>query len=76
MKAVTEIQRQRIGYGIADFACNLIWQMITLYLMIFYTDVVGLAAAQVSILFLVTRIVDGVADAGFDLHRFNDIQLS
>lgn len=63
MKTVTGIWRQRIGYGIADFACNLIWQMITLYLMIYYTDVVGLAAAQVSILFLVTRIVDGVADA-------------
>ncbi|WP_411342427.1 glycoside-pentoside-hexuronide (GPH):cation symporter [Paenibacillus sp. WLX1005] len=63
MKAVTGMWQQRIGYGLADFACNLIWQMITLYLMIYYTDVVGLAAAQVSILFLVTRIVDGVADA-------------
>lgn len=63
MNAVSFKWRQRFGYGAADFACNLIWQMITLYLMIFYTDVVGLAAAQVSILFLVTRIVDGVADA-------------
>lgn len=57
------IWRQRFGYGIADFACNLIWQMITLYLMIFYTDVVGLKAAQVGLIFLITRIVDGVTDA-------------
>ncbi|MFS0562087.1 glycoside-pentoside-hexuronide (GPH):cation symporter [Terribacillus sp. 179-K 1B1 HS] len=54
--------RQRIGYGIADLSCNLIWQVITLYLMFFYTDVAGIAAAQVSLLFLVTRLVDGVTD--------------
>ena len=33
------IWRQRIGYGSSDFACNLIWQMISLYLLIYYTDV-------------------------------------
>jgi glycoside/pentoside/hexuronide:cation symporter, GPH family len=54
--------RQRIGYGIADLSCNLIWQVITLYLMFFYTDVAGIAAAQVSLLFLLTRLVDGVTD--------------
>ena len=27
--------RQRIGYGSSDFACNLIWQMISLYLLYF-----------------------------------------
>lgn len=36
--------------------------MITLYLMFFYTDVVGIAAAQVGILFLLTRVIDGIAD--------------
>ncbi len=54
--------RQRIGYGAGDMACNLVWQMITLYLMYYYTDVYGLAAAQVSLLFLLTRCVDGVTD--------------
>lgn len=58
----TGVWSQRIGYGIADFSCNLIWQTITLYLMFFYTDVVGIAAAQVGILFLLTRVVDGIAD--------------
>lgn len=58
----TGLWRQRIGYGVSDLACNLVWQMMTLYLMFYYTDVVGLAAAQVSLLFLVTRFVDGVAD--------------
>jgi len=54
--------RQRLGYGVADFSCNLIWVMITLYLMYFYTDVMGLTAVQVGVLFLVTRLFDGFAD--------------
>ncbi len=54
--------RIRIGYGAGDMACNLVWQMITLYLMYYYTDVYGLAAAQVSLLFLLTRFVDGFTD--------------
>lgn len=57
-----QLWKQRCGYGVADFSCNLIWQMITLYLMFFYTDVMGLPANQVGVLFLVTRIVDGVTD--------------
>lgn len=54
--------RQRIGYGSADFACNLIWQMISLYLLIYYTDVAGLSPAVCSLIFLITRLVDGVVD--------------
>lgn len=54
--------RQRVGYGIADLSCNLVWQLISLYLMFFYTDVMELPAHYVGIMFLVTRLVDGVAD--------------
>ncbi|MGM0900647.1 MAG: glycoside-pentoside-hexuronide (GPH):cation symporter [Bacillota bacterium] len=62
MNSTAGLWRQRIGYGAADFSCNLVWQMIGLYLMFYYTDVVGLAAVQVSLLFLLTRILDGVTD--------------
>ena len=54
--------KQRVGYGIADLSCNLVWQLISLYLMFFYTDVMGLPAYYVGLMFLVTRLVDGVAD--------------
>ncbi len=54
--------RQRLGYGIADLSCNLVWQLISLYLMFFYTDVMNLPAWYVGVMFLVTRLVDGVAD--------------
>lgn len=54
--------RQRIGYGVSDFACNLIWQVISLYLLYFYTDIMNLNAAAISLMFVVTRFVDGVTD--------------
>ncbi|MFS0637702.1 MFS transporter [Mesobacillus foraminis] len=62
MNTTAGVWRQRIGYGAADLSCNLVWQMIGLYLMFYYTDVVGLAAVQVSLLFLLTRVLDGVTD--------------
>ena len=65
--------RQRIGYGSSDFACNLIWQVISLYLLYFYTDVMHLNAAAVSVMFLVTKVFDGFTDlaVGFLIDRTN-----
>ena len=60
----SNLWRQRIGYGSSDFACNLIWQMISLYLLYFYTNVMHLNAAQESVMFLVTRVIDGFTDLG------------
>lgn len=62
VNSLFKVWQQRIGYGIADLSCNLVWQLISLYLMYFYTDVMGLPAYYVGIMFLVTRLVDGVAD--------------
>lgn len=53
---------QRIGYGISDLACNLIWQMISLYLLFFYTDIMQLSAVAISIMFILTRFLDGISD--------------
>lgn len=65
--------RQRIGYGSSDFACNLIWQMISLYLLYFYTNVMHLNAAAVSVMFLVTKVFDGITDliVGFLIDKTN-----
>ncbi|MGN0107654.1 MAG: glycoside-pentoside-hexuronide (GPH):cation symporter, partial [Hominilimicola sp.] len=54
--------RQRIGYGSSDFACNLIWQMISLYLLYFYTNVMKLDAGAIALMFLITKVIDGVTD--------------
>lgn len=52
--------KERISYAVSDFACNLSFQMVGTYLMYFYTDVFGIAAAAVGTLFLVARIVDAI----------------
>lgn len=57
-----QIWKQRIGYGVSDFACNLIWQMISLYLLYFYTDVMSLSAKSIAFMFVVTRFIDGGTD--------------
>ena len=62
MTSTVTLWRQRLGYGIADFSCNLIWQLISLYLMFFYTDIMGLPGYYAGLMFLATRLIDGVAD--------------
>ncbi|HVK52632.1 MAG TPA: MFS transporter [Pseudoxanthomonas sp.] len=54
--------REKIGYGIGDFGFNLYWANISAFLLIFYTDVMGLAAGAVGTMMLVTKLVDAAAD--------------
>lgn len=49
---------ERISYGLSDAADNLVFQVMTTYLLFFYTDVYGLSAGAVAILFVVARICD------------------
>lgn len=52
----------KLSYGFGDFASQLIWTFTGSYLTIFYTDVVGLTPAIVSIIMLIARIWDGIND--------------
>ncbi|MGD8189541.1 MFS transporter [Brevibacillus ginsengisoli] len=53
---------ERIGYGFGDLSSNLIFQMISNFLMFFYTDVYGIGPGIVATLFFVTKIWDAVFD--------------
>src|SRR5699024_12126809 len=55
-------QVQRIGFGSGDLAQNLIYQTVSMYLLIFYTNVVGISAAAAGVMFLVVRVVDVIWD--------------
>ena len=63
--------RQRIGYGLADFGCNLVWQILTIYQLFFYTDILQFTALQTAYLLLITRSFDAVAGLllGFVIDR-------
>jgi GPH family glycoside/pentoside/hexuronide:cation symporter len=49
-------------FGAGDFAFNLYWQAVNLYLLFFYIDTLRLAPALAGTLFLVGAAWDGVAD--------------
>ncbi|MBD1582123.1 glycoside-pentoside-hexuronide (GPH):cation symporter [Pseudoalteromonas sp. S16_S37] len=53
---------EKIAYGLGDTASNLIFQTVMMFLLLFYTDVMGIEPALVGTLFLVVRIFDAVTD--------------
>lgn len=53
---------QYLGYGAGDTANNVTFMMSSMFLLLYYTDVVGIPAATVGTLFLLVRVWDGLAD--------------
>jgi len=54
--------KEKIAYGLGDTASNIIFQTVMMFLLIYYTDVVGISPAVVGTIFLVVRIFDAVTD--------------
>jgi GPH family glycoside/pentoside/hexuronide:cation symporter len=54
--------KEKIGYGFGDFASSMFWKIFSVYLLYYYTDVFGIAAATVGSMFLITRIWDTALD--------------
>ena len=53
---------EKIGYGFGDLASNLFWQMFSIFIAKFYTDVFLLGAATMGTMMLVTRLADAFID--------------
>lgn len=58
---------KRIGYGIGDLGCNLVFSTMASYLMVFYTDVFGITAAAAGTMMLVTKFIDALTDTGMGM---------
>lgn len=56
--------KEKLGYGFGDLASNLIFSAIGMFLLFYYTDVVGAPAAAVGTIILVSRLLDGFTDIG------------
>ena len=52
----------RVGYGLGDLANTLSFGMTAGFLLVYYTDVLGISAAAAGTLFLVARIWDAIND--------------
>lgn len=56
--------KEKLAYGIGDGGCNFVWTTIGSFLTLYYTDSVGISAAVVGTIMLITRLLDGVSDLG------------
>jgi GPH family glycoside/pentoside/hexuronide:cation symporter len=51
-----------VGFTVGDYAFNIYWQSVSLYLLFFYTDVVGLSAAVAGLIYMIASIFDAAID--------------
>lgn len=52
----------RIGFGVGDLSFNLVWQGTSLFLLYFYTDVLGISPTIAGAIYLAAMIWDAVTD--------------
>ncbi|MCR5415764.1 MAG: glycoside-pentoside-hexuronide (GPH):cation symporter [Pseudobutyrivibrio sp.] len=53
---------ERIAYGLGDYAGNLVYSLISAFLLVYYTEACGINAASAASVIAVSRIFDGVSD--------------
>ena len=54
--------REKVGYSLGDVAANLVFQMMMIFQLKFYTDIFGLDGAVAGSVLLIARIVDAFVD--------------
>lgn len=52
----------KIAYGCGDVSCNISFGVISTLLTLFYTDYVGIPAATIGLIMLISRVFDGGSD--------------
>lgn len=61
-------------FGVGDFAFNLYWQSVMLFLLFYYTDALGLPMGVAATAYMVASVWDGIANflAGVAIDRLQD----
>lgn len=54
--------KERLAYGCGDFSSNIMYSAVAAFLMFYYTDYVGVAAAAVGVIMACSRVFDGISD--------------
>ena len=54
--------KEKIGFGLGDTASNLVWQVLMIFQLYFYTDIFGISPAVAGTMFLITKIWDSLND--------------
>ncbi len=65
--------KENVSYGLGDLACNLVFAALSSFMVIFWTDVAGIAAATTGVIILISKIWDGINDPimGYIVDRTN-----
>ncbi|WP_052074400.1 MFS transporter [Shewanella mangrovi] len=53
---------EKVGFGAGDMAVNVVISSFFLIISFFYTDIFGLKPTDMGVMFLIVRILDGIAD--------------
>jgi GPH family glycoside/pentoside/hexuronide:cation symporter len=53
---------RKVGFTIGDYGFNLYWQSVSLFLMYYYTDAVGLSGTTAGLIYMAASIFDGAID--------------
>lgn len=63
--------RNKLGYGLGDFAFNLSFQGVIIFMLVFYTDVLGIEGKTAGLILLIASIWDAISDPimGFFANR-------
>ena len=63
MKAVPKFGfKDKFGYMMGDFGCNMSFQLVTTFFMLFVTDALGISPFHFPILIIIAKIFDGIND--------------
>ena len=55
----------KVGYGSGDIAGNVVYALLSVFVMIYLTDTAGLNAGVIGTLMMLARIFDGLSDIFF-----------
>lgn len=69
--------KEKIGYGFGDFASNLSFGFVSLFLLFFYTNIYGISAVQASLIFVIARVIDAIFNIliGFAIDKTHSRQV-
>ena len=64
---------EKISYGAGDVGCTVVWNVVGMFMTIYYTDDLGISAAAVAAIMLSVKMFDGFSDLvmGYLLDRTN-----
>ena len=62
--------KERFSFGLGSMASNIVFAAVSNFIAFYYTDIIGISAAAVGTLLVVSRIFDGFSDFG----DFGDIR--